>query len=1839
MSFFVLPPEVNSALMLSGAGTGPLLAAAAAWEGLSAELESAAFSFTSTASGLVGGAWQGASAAAMAAAAMPYAGWLSAAATSAQSAAGQARAAVGAYESALAATVHPLVVAANRSDFVSLAVSNLIGQNTAAIAATESDYELMWAQDVAAMAGYHLDASAAISGLQGFLRPLASLPGGGGTVVESAVDSAAGAAAGVIRELGVSNPGSPDLGQADIGSSLLPAGNVGTGNIDRLNFGLGSAGITGNLFSGPTRLSPMIDAGFGSAAWSSQQATAAGGLLDLFPISFPNLLNLIPGRSGITLNIFPISLPLAADLNGGFGPITIPSVQIFPTIPLNFNHTFLLGPLAVPPIYIPEFRGGITIPIDIGPLTISPITLFTAQTIVDQFITIPGFNLIPGGVTIPQITQISTSVPSNTQSSTFIGPIHINTAINPINFNLHLSTPNITLFPGGLSIPDNPLHLDVGALAGFGDFTIPGFSLPQNPIPLTISIAGQIDGLSTPPIIIDGSPGNVHTPIPAYLHAVLAADRGPLLPLPTELDINVTGFLGPFHLEPLPISPPHVSITNASIILGSFTVPEITIPNIPMNATGTVALAHNTLSALILDPLNISGQLGIGAISGPSVLVDALNMPGTLSITATGIGVQPLITSAGPAIFNLGTAGPLAITNFDIPGQNLVLLDLAGGTDPITLFPGGLTFPTNSVSLTNFAAGIAPFTVFPNGFGVDRIPFSIHTTPFTSGPTTGGLGPIHIPAVPVFNPIHLDGAGGVNLNLSLPSVPLPAISLGLHGDTNYGFITNDPISISPFGAVGSLFVDQFNIQAHIPSFGLSLGINWGPGATFAGTIASFTLGTTAGPMTIPLNFGTGPINIGPLAIGGNVPLSFPLDVFAGSTVPGMTLSQQIPVNFAFDTSGVNFPDTTIPAIPIGGRTVLTVQSGLLSTAVDNVVNTGRSAVALLERPLLNAGLGDAGIYNLGSGNLGDLNLGNGNIGSGNWGGGNIGGANFGWGNSALGALAGHNIGFGNAGAGNIGFGNSGSGNIGFGNTGNGNMGIGLIGDHRNGFGGWNSGSGNLGLFNSGDHNVGLFNSGSNNTGVGNSGIGDTGVFNAGPFDIGIGNAGDHNLGIFNAGSSNTGAFNPGSFDTGLFNRGDGDVGLANSGSFDNGLFISGNHSTGALLTGDNQGPSGAGVGINVFDINSNFGPVHIDPIHFAGLPIDVHQTINLGPFTIPQIDVPAIPLDTHQGLTLPAITLFGGTNIPAQTITIPLGSDFSAGSSFTLPVLKLTLSNSFPFNGDYFIGQSSHPQDANGVPTTGITLTSFPGSYSQGALSLNLPAIKIPQIATAPVPLGIDVTGGIPAFTLFPGGLSIPQQPIPVNLALTGGLQPFTLFPNGYTIDPINLHLRLDAILQNPLDPTSPGRLVNFHLYGGLDPVKIPDLPIPDIVFGLGANVGHGTFTIPSIPIPNVPVHVSGNIGVGPIGIPSVSIPAIAGNPLATLNYTSTSAGSKISQFVIWHSGPAPWDPLSATPTYVAFGTNFTGGTVPLPQDAGFFSGSTMGPLTAAINATIASLATPALMIDKIPLSFDVPGGVDGATFFPGGLTFPANNLLNLDLSAGTQAFTIASRTVPHIPVDVNGLVSIHAFNPLDPRSYTPPFNLLDLSVTGGVGPAVLPSFHIPSIPLGLNLSGGIGPLTTPVISTPEIHLGIEPTVDAGPFTLQPFGINLPNLNIGINVSDIPSSVSITNLMVRPSGFAFAVYGPIDIGGSSSSVIKGFNIAPFTVNFPGGGLPGLTIPVDPIHVELPLSLTIPSLTFPALSVTGIPLGLNLFGALPAFDTPAITINAIPINLFGPVTAL
>ncbi len=152
--FSWLPPEINSARIFAGAGSGPLFAAAAAWQGLAQDLAASVSSFQSVITELSSGPWTGPSSVAMVAAATPYLGWLSAAAAQSEQSAGQATATATAFETALAATVHPAAVAANRTSLAAVVATNFLGQNTPAIAATEFDYVEMWAQDVVAMVGY-----------------------------------------------------------------------------------------------------------------------------------------------------------------------------------------------------------------------------------------------------------------------------------------------------------------------------------------------------------------------------------------------------------------------------------------------------------------------------------------------------------------------------------------------------------------------------------------------------------------------------------------------------------------------------------------------------------------------------------------------------------------------------------------------------------------------------------------------------------------------------------------------------------------------------------------------------------------------------------------------------------------------------------------------------------------------------------------------------------------------------------------------------------------------------------------------------------------------------------------------------------------------------------------------------------------------------------------------------------------------------------------------------------------------------------------------------------------------------------------------------------------------------------------------------------------------------------------------------------------------------------------------------------------------------------------------------------------------------------------------------
>ena len=297
--FGAVPPEINSTRMYTGPGAAPMMAAAAAWNNLAAELNANADASQSVISTLTDDEWRGPSAAAMATAAAPYVGWMHTTAAAAQNAAGQAMASAAAYEAAFAMTVPPPVVVANRVQLAALVATNILGQNTPAIAATEAHYGQMWAQDAAAMYGY-----AGASASAGKLAPLSdpastTNPGGLGGQAAAVAEATgtAGTSAG-LPGLVSALPAATQSLSAPLSSAATPASalsdffsnslvqNIPNGIFDMAAWNGFNGIVTGILYAHTADAGLLSHnfvpafGGLGTAGWpagSSVSATSVAG--------------------------------------------------------------------------------------------------------------------------------------------------------------------------------------------------------------------------------------------------------------------------------------------------------------------------------------------------------------------------------------------------------------------------------------------------------------------------------------------------------------------------------------------------------------------------------------------------------------------------------------------------------------------------------------------------------------------------------------------------------------------------------------------------------------------------------------------------------------------------------------------------------------------------------------------------------------------------------------------------------------------------------------------------------------------------------------------------------------------------------------------------------------------------------------------------------------------------------------------------------------------------------------------------------------------------------------------------------------------------------------------------------------------------------------------------------------------------------------------------------------------------------------------------------------------------------------------------------------------------
>jgi PPE-repeat protein len=264
MSFSLIPPEINSALMYSGAGSGPLLEAATAWDELAADLEATATQYQTAITNLTTGTWLGTSSTQMATAAEPYIGWLQSTAAEAAQTGAQAKAAAAAYGTAYSSMVPPPVISANRAELTTLVSNNFLGQNTGAIANNEADYLSMWIQDALGMDTYNQ----ASTGASGALPAQSAAP-----MVTSGVDPSAVAAAAT---------------PADSSETLL----VGIINGIADLFGYGAAGSTGQA-----ALTSLDGLGaFLPAVGTALAANPSAALLPIQGVYYMGMLGSTPAR-------------------------------------------------------------------------------------------------------------------------------------------------------------------------------------------------------------------------------------------------------------------------------------------------------------------------------------------------------------------------------------------------------------------------------------------------------------------------------------------------------------------------------------------------------------------------------------------------------------------------------------------------------------------------------------------------------------------------------------------------------------------------------------------------------------------------------------------------------------------------------------------------------------------------------------------------------------------------------------------------------------------------------------------------------------------------------------------------------------------------------------------------------------------------------------------------------------------------------------------------------------------------------------------------------------------------------------------------------------------------------------------------------------------------------------------------------------------------------------------------------------------------------------------------------------------------------------------------------
>jgi PPE-repeat protein len=347
MEFITLPPEVTSALIHAGPGAHSLVAASSAWQELAASLEDTAEIYSSVLSSLTQG-WHGASAAAMTQAAAPYVAWLTATAQQSQQTAVAAETAAAAFTSTLVSMVHPSVVAANRTRLMQLLATNWFGVNLPAIAETEQEYQMMWANNSAAMSRYQATSQQATSQMSQFSSPSATTNSAGLAEQNAAVSSAQGSAVSRVSNAAVQPLAAP-TDPINLGLTDPTTGYFGLLNQYANQFI--SSGFPINLLSyAAQNTQAQAFAGLGDIGKGLSEGEAALSASLTNAIKTVGAVQAPTGAMGVGVSMGKLTLPPAVV---GLLPATQTPVQLAAaTSPLPATGTGLsmMPPLMPPPI-------------------------------------------------------------------------------------------------------------------------------------------------------------------------------------------------------------------------------------------------------------------------------------------------------------------------------------------------------------------------------------------------------------------------------------------------------------------------------------------------------------------------------------------------------------------------------------------------------------------------------------------------------------------------------------------------------------------------------------------------------------------------------------------------------------------------------------------------------------------------------------------------------------------------------------------------------------------------------------------------------------------------------------------------------------------------------------------------------------------------------------------------------------------------------------------------------------------------------------------------------------------------------------------------------------------------------------------------------------------------------------------------------------------------------------------------------------------------------------------------------------------------------------------------